>query len=418
MLAGCPRRRRTVKLHPAQADFCRSRAPVRGFVGGRGAGKSHVGALDLIRRAKRGRLYLVAAPTFTMLQDATMRTFLEVGRDLGVIPTGSVKASIPPSVKLSTDATVVFRSADDPDRLRGMNASGCWLDEAGQMSREVYEVVVSSLREGGERGWLSVTTTPSGLSHWTADVFHHPGPDVATFHASTGQNPFLPPNFEHDVRLQYGTNLRAEQELAGRFVHVDGAEWPAAYFEDSIWFTDWPDPRTIVRSVLAVDGSKGKLKGDYQALVLLRLDREGNFWCDAEAVRLDPDRLLQKALELIERWQPDISVVESNSAGYYLLDQIAHANVRGIRPSVVGRHHGSDLSKTARILTRLTSQWARGTIHLRRGSPGTRQLVEQARDFPEAEYDDLIDALEMGMELLGQLVLPKDRRTVHYEVPR
>jgi phage terminase large subunit-like protein len=398
-------KRVVIRLHAVQAAFCRSRAPVRGFLGGRGAGKSHCGALDLIARAQPGRLYLAVAPTYTILQDATFRTVLEVGRSLGAIDPACVKASVPPSIRLTTGAEVIFRSGDFPDRLRGPNVAGCWLDEASQMPH-------------GERGWLSATFTPNGLSHWTYDVFGHTRPDVETFHAATRMNPFLPAGFEHDVRLQYGTGLRAAQELDGRFVAVEGAEWAADYFHDGIWFLEPPAPATIVRSVLAIDPSKGKLKGDFQALVLARLDTGGTFWVDAEAARVDEVRLLALALELIERWNPDVTVVETNGAGYYLLGQIARASVRGLRPAVIGRHHGSDASKQARINTRLTSLWARGNIRLRKGSPGTRLLVEQARDFPEGEFDDLLDALEMGVELHGQLVLPKDRRMVHYEIPR
>jgi hypothetical protein len=45
-------------------------------------------------------------------------------------------------------------------------------------------------------------------------------------------------------------------------------------------------------------------------------------------------------------------------------------------------------------------------------------LLAQARDFPEGDFDDLLDALECGMELLGQLAMPRERRLVRYEMPR
>ena len=64
---------RTVRLHPAQQEFLRSDATFRAFCGGIGSGKSWAGAYVLIRRAKPGRLYLVVAPTYPMLSDATFR---------------------------------------------------------------------------------------------------------------------------------------------------------------------------------------------------------------------------------------------------------------------------------------------------------------------------------------------------------
>src|SRR5262249_10264730 len=220
--------------------------------------------------------------------------------------------------------------------------------------------------------------------------------------------------YSAEGQLRYWHALYQCRPLQG-----DGmSEWPADYFGDHILFTDWPHPSTILRSVLAVDTSKGKLKGDRQALVLARLDREGRFWVDAEALLVDEVRLLARALELIAQWQPTVTVVETNGAGYYLMGQIARASVRGLRVPVLGRQHGSDTNKIARINARLTSQWAAGTVRLRRGSPGVRLLLEEARDFPFGAHDDLLDALEMALEMHGQLVLPRDLRAVRYEIPR
>jgi phage terminase large subunit-like protein len=407
----------TVKLHPAQQAFRRSSAPYRAFVGGRGAGKTWAGAYDLIRRAERGRTYLIAAPTNVLTYDVSLPKFSALARELGVWDDSAVRHSPYPTARLTTGATVRFRTADEPERLRGSDLSGVWLDEASLMSRAAFDVCIGSLREAGARGWLSATFTPRGLTHWSYEVFGIPRPDAETFHASSYDNPFLPADFAAGLAVQYGS-LRALQEVHGRFMNVEGAEWDASYFSDAIWFDHWPPPASVVRSVLAIDVSKGVLRGDYQALVLLRLDAQGVFWVDCEAHRLDPVRLLAKAIELVDRWRPDLTVVESNSAGYYILDQLSRANVGGLRPAVVGRHHGSDSNKVARIVTRLTSQWARGTIRLRRGSAGCQMLLAQARDFPEADFDDLLDALELGMELLGQIILPKDRRNVPYEVPR
>ena len=47
----------TLDLHAAQQDFLDSDALYRGFVGGRGADKSWIGACDLLLRAQDDRLY-------------------------------------------------------------------------------------------------------------------------------------------------------------------------------------------------------------------------------------------------------------------------------------------------------------------------------------------------------------------------
>jgi hypothetical protein len=79
------RTEKVVTLHRVQRDFRRSTASYRAFIGGRGSGKSWVACYDLIRRAKRGRTYLLAAPTYPMLFDSELRTFLGIARDLGAL---------------------------------------------------------------------------------------------------------------------------------------------------------------------------------------------------------------------------------------------------------------------------------------------------------------------------------------------
>src|SRR5215472_9230535 len=93
---------RTIRLHRAQQAFLRSEALFRAFCGGIGSGKSWAGSYDLIRRARPGRLYLVMAPTYSMLSDATFRSFLAVAQELGVLAPGEVKKSAPPSARLRT----------------------------------------------------------------------------------------------------------------------------------------------------------------------------------------------------------------------------------------------------------------------------------------------------------------------------
>ena len=218
---------RTVRLHPAQHDFLRSNALFRAFCGGIGSGKSWAGSYDLIRRAQTGRLYLVAAPTYAMLADATLRLFLALAQELGLVEPGAVKRSAPPSVRLRTGAEVLFRSADEPDRLRGPNLSGVWLDEASLMPPDAFSVAIGRLRQAGEQGWLSTTFTPKGRQHWTFETFATGRPDTALFQARTADNPFLPAGFPDTVRRQY-TSALAAQELEGQFLDAGGGAVPAA----------------------------------------------------------------------------------------------------------------------------------------------------------------------------------------------
>jgi len=122
---------------------------------------------------------------------------------------------------LGNGAEVLFRSMDDPERARGPNLSGSWLDECSLMERSAYEIVIACLREGGEAGWLSATFTPKGKGHWTFDVFGTGKPDTALYRSRTKDNPFLPDSFYGAVKSQYAGAF-ALQELEGEFIDAEG----------------------------------------------------------------------------------------------------------------------------------------------------------------------------------------------------
>jgi len=217
-----------IRLHPAQAAFRASDALYRGFVGGVGSGKSWVGAYDmLVRASQQLGLYAVYAPTYPMLRDATHRSFAEIGGELRVIEEehkGEFRTV------LSNGAEVLFRSLDDPERARGPNLSGAWMDEASLVARAAFDVVIGRLRQDGRQGWLSATFTPKGRQHWTYEVFGKAAENTALFRASTRDNPFLPDGFYHAVRGQYSGQL-AEQELEGAFIDMSGGIAKRAWFE-------------------------------------------------------------------------------------------------------------------------------------------------------------------------------------------
>lgn len=221
-----PTRQQVIDLHLRQYEFRHSSALYRGYVGGRGSGKTFVGAYDLLRRAKPGRLYGVYAPSYPMMRDATQRTFLVQARRLAFLRDFRKADGI---AVLGNGAEVLFRSLDDPERARGPNLSGAWIDEASIVPQTAFDIIIASLREGGEQGWLSATFTPKGKQHWTFETFGLGKPDTALFRSATAENPFLPGDFAHTLAQQYTSQLAA-QELAGEFIDLEGALAQRAWF--------------------------------------------------------------------------------------------------------------------------------------------------------------------------------------------
>lgn len=369
----------------------------------------------MLARARRGRTYLIGSPTSVLMQDTTFPTFKALAQDLGVWNSDAVKLTPYPTVELTTGATARFRTADDPEKLRGPNLSGVWLDEASLMEHEAFLISIASLREAGDQGWLSATFTPKGRSHWTYDVFGKGRPGSAMFQSRTSDNPFLPRAFAEQIRTQY-SGLRAQQELEGEFVNIEGAEWPAEYFGPGIWFDVWPAQLTC--KVMMLDPSKGRdaKSGDFRAFVFLGRDRDGHLWVDADLDRQPTPIIVEEGIEFARRFRPHAFGVEANVFQELLADDMARVSrERGVMLPLFLINN--QVNKLVRI-RRLGPYLQRGLLHFKAGSSGAQLLVQQLQDFPEAEHDDGPDALEGAVRLMDHMLSPVDSGEAEVETVR
>jgi PBSX family phage terminase large subunit len=203
---------RTLKLYPTQDDFVWCPDRFTAFIAGIGSGKSHAGAVKALKAIyDLGGLGLVIAPTYSMLRDATLRTFLGIAGDL----VEQVKHA-EMLVVMKGGAEVLFRSADNPDRLRGPNISWLWIDEAALCPPQTWEIAIGRLREGGKAGPAWITGTPKGRN-WVYDLL----PRVTVFRVATRDNPYLDREFVRSLEDSYSGQF-ARQELYGEFVSFEG----------------------------------------------------------------------------------------------------------------------------------------------------------------------------------------------------
>jgi hypothetical protein len=238
MIAEAPRADRRLQLSDTQCDFVDDPHPFVLFVGGVGAGKTYAGAARaLLRRfgVARPSLGLVVSPSYPMLRDATWRTALDVWAPLIERVVGNEMRLV-----LKTGDEVIFRSADDPERLRGPNAAWAWIDEAALCHPSTWPITIGRLRQHGVLGEAWLTTTPKGMN-WVYETFIVQATDQTAVHrATTAQNPFIAQAFVSSLRSQYSGDF-ARQELEAEFIaDLAGAliEWrwldearskPAAY---------------------------------------------------------------------------------------------------------------------------------------------------------------------------------------------
>lgn len=384
----------TIDVHPVQQAFLDSLALYRGFVGGRGSGKTWIGALDMLLRAMSGpapRLYAVYAPTYPMLHDSSWRALLDAGQRLRCI---KVVNRSEMRLTLGNDAEIICRSVDDPERARGPNLSGAWLDEASLMKADAYSIVIASLREGGEQGWLSATFTPRGKSHWTYEIFGQGRQDIELFRCRTADNPFLPAGFADTVRGQYPAHF-AQQELEGEFIDPPGAVFRREWFRvveaapDGLrWVRYWD---------LA---ASTKTTADYTASVAVALDADGTLylrdmirgrweWPDQERVLVTTMLSEPMVQHGIEKALHGIAAVQA----LVRRRELANIVVRGI---------GVDTDKLTRALP-LAARAEQGKVALVRGEWVAAFLDELSAFTGDGTmHDDQIDSAAGGLAMLAQ----------------
>lgn len=202
-----------IELYPQQYNFVCSEDMLSAFVGGIGSGKSFAGCVKTLKKAMQSKTVgMVTAPTYTMLRDATMRSFFDLAESAVLdFKKGEMTAILAPF-----GSEILFRSAENPDRLRGPNLHWWFGDEAAMYRPQVWDVMIGRLRAGGLMGSAWLASTPKG-HNWLYRI----SKEISLFRAKTKDNPYNAPEFYTTLARNYTGNFAA-QELDGEFTKMEG----------------------------------------------------------------------------------------------------------------------------------------------------------------------------------------------------
>ncbi len=200
-----------------------------------------------------------------------------------------------------------------------------------------------------------------------------------------------------------GGHTAFEREKQNSPINPETCEWPESYFDESIWFDQWP--RDLAVKTLALDPSKGSdsRRGDFSAFVKLGIDRQGILYVEANLARRSTSQIVADGVELVRRFQPDAFGIEANQfqelLGGEFEAEFQRQGILGARPWLLDNH----VNKLVRI-RRLGPYLSARRIRMKSDSPSTRLLVEQLRQFPVGDHDDGPDAAEMAVRLAAELL--------------
>jgi predicted phage terminase large subunit-like protein len=355
------------------------------FVGGRGSGKTRAGAIEVLRQSA-GTTSLIIAPTYPMLRLGAMETVLSLVAQMGVAVAWN-KSDL--ELRLIGDRRIIFRSADNPDRLRGANVGFLWLDEAAMMDSDIWPTAIATLRH--QPGKAIATTTPRG-KNWLYERWLHGGDDYSIVESSTTDNPYLPSHFVATLKESM-TSEMYQQEVQGKFTDPIGQLFKRHWFstvdrapDDLTWYRYW-DLATST-----------KTSADYTASVKAALGRDGIVYLDAgihvKAEWPDVRRIMLTTFKAEPRVQHGI---EEALHGLAVVQELRRD------PSLVGitmKGIRVDRDKQSRAMPWAARAEA-GAVRLVAGE-WVRQFLDEVVAFPSGQHDDYVDAASGAIAMMSK----------------
>lgn len=255
-----------------------------------------------------------------MLRDATLRTFMELARQGRVLANwraGDMTAT------LVNGTDILFRSADDPERLRGPNLGWFWLDEAALMPVDAWNIMLGRLRERPGRAWI--TTTPRGDNWIYQRWVRNPLPGYELVRSSSRDNPFLPRDFVANLEAAY-TGRFARQEIEGDFLlDTPGALWRRAEIDEARVVR----APALQRVIIGVDPKASVEAESETGIVAVGKGDDGHAYVLADdSLDGTPEQWAQSVAKAYERERADRVVVEVNQGGDMVASVLKATGVR------------------------------------------------------------------------------------------
>jgi len=209
---------------PSQRAFHCSTARFKGFSGPIGSGKSQALCQEAIRLSylNPGRQGLIGAPTYPMLRDATLTSFIEI-LESNRLPYDLNKSESVLTMR-DTGSRIYFRAVDDFERLRGTNLAWFGLDELTYTAEESWLRLEGRLRDPrGSRLCGFAVWTPKGFD-WVYKRFVRDrvdGYEVVVARPYENRHVLDKiPDFYDRLKSSYDSRF-FEQEVLGEYLNIN-----------------------------------------------------------------------------------------------------------------------------------------------------------------------------------------------------
>jgi phage terminase large subunit-like protein len=384
------------------------------MLAGRGAGKTRASAETLAGWAweQPNTRWLVSAPTSGDLKG----TCFEGDSGLiSVIPPALIAKynSSLHEIHLINGSFIKGIPASEPERFRGPQFHGGWLDElaAWEYLRESWDMIQFGIRLG-QRTKLICSTTPKP-KEVIMELIEREGDDVVITRASTYSNmKNLAPSFQKQILQYEGTNLGRQE------IHAEIIDPEEGGIVQRDWFKLWPNNKPFPKFEFIIQsydcGYKDGAANDPTGCITLGAFKpmDGGMCVmviDCWQEKLTYPDLRPKIIDEFEsvygegkeKKRVDLLLVEDKAAGISLIQDLqrAHLPVIGYNPGRADKTQRlsivSNIIRAGRVWVPESGQrkgfvrdWAEG-------------MVSQICSFPEGTvHDEFVDCISQGLRYL------------------
>lgn len=346
----------------------------------------------------------------------SLLTFLEVMQQAGLVKDKDFRFNRAEKIIEFTESgsLLEFKSADDPQSLRGAGLDILWMDEAAFIpNSDAWDVTRPSLAD--KPGGLITTTTPLG-TNWLYDTFFSGDvlndPRHARVEYVSLDNPYFPrEEWEYERKNSHPIVFKREymasfHAMAGVELHGD---WLKYYIVGQATPMDHPDDVRLIpeagklplRLVIGVDPAVGLVGGDSFAMTLLGIEKDNHMAYVIDTFKdteLPFPEQVVKIAEWHAKYRPDAIGVEANAYQRALVQQLERL------PTMVPVVPVFSKGKKHERIMAMTPLFRTGRVRIHRQH---RDFIEQWITYDSTlrnPKDDLLDATEIALGVAGVLL--------------
>lgn len=375
-------------LHPKQMDVYQNRTRFTVIVAGRRFGKTILSSVILVVSAiKEKGVYWWVSPTKDVGRPAWRMVKNFVKKIYG--ETVRVNETLK-FIELPNGSVIEFKSADNPDSLRGEGLSGLVMDECAQVKEEAW---TESLRPAlsDKLGWAIFIGTPK-KRNWFFHLFKNAEKleNWSRYTFTTYDNPYIPAS-EIDEAKRVMSEREFRQEYLAEFVSDEGfifrKEWFANRFipqrQDILeTYISWDTAASVSGTAAYSCGVVGHITKDYR-LHIAEVYRE----------RLEFPQLQYRIESLAKKYLHTLRsiIIEQKSSGISVIQSLQQTTSEEISGLIYGWNPKG--SKEARGYE--AAKWCEKGMVILPPYEGNSWLIEYEEEllsFPDSEFADQTDA--------------------------